>query len=262
MRASPGAYGASYTLNEVVLDKMVLRKAKAKKRILLADRTAGSTPSADNSWSSDPDQFAAAARLLADAGYNVIDINFGCPVHKVLGRCRGGFVYRNPNKRRSTSSAALSMRSRLTIPVTVKMRRGLDDTPESERSFFAILDGALKPVFRRHRSWPHRRTALTSVESMGISNQGQTTRRRWLGLWKRRPLPPPSCIDMMNETGVDGVTVARRQQPWIFGECVALATNQPRSGITEQRMHRSPLRRIQSPPRRRVSRQTHAQVRH
>ena len=37
---------------------------------------------------SEPEQFAAGALKLVEAGFDVIDINFGCPVKKVLGRCR------------------------------------------------------------------------------------------------------------------------------------------------------------------------------
>ena len=44
----------------------------------------------------EPTQFAAAAELLVHEGYDVVDINFGCPVKKVLGRCRGGFLLTEP----------------------------------------------------------------------------------------------------------------------------------------------------------------------
>ena len=40
----------------------------------------------------DPEDFPPAALQLVDAGFDVIDINFGCPVKKVLGRCRGGYL--------------------------------------------------------------------------------------------------------------------------------------------------------------------------
>lgn len=45
---------------------------------------------------SEPTQFAAGATRLAAAGFDVIDINFGCPVKKVLGRCRGGYHLSQP----------------------------------------------------------------------------------------------------------------------------------------------------------------------
>ena len=44
----------------------------------------------------DPEQFGPAALRLVEAGFDVVDINFGCPVKKVLGRCRGGFLLSTP----------------------------------------------------------------------------------------------------------------------------------------------------------------------
>ncbi len=44
----------------------------------------------------EPEQFSAGAVKLVEAGFDVIDINFGCPVKKVLGRCRGGFHLGQP----------------------------------------------------------------------------------------------------------------------------------------------------------------------
>ncbi len=45
----------------------------------------------------DPEQFGPAAAVeLVEAGFDVVDINFGCPVKKVLGRCRGGFLLSQP----------------------------------------------------------------------------------------------------------------------------------------------------------------------
>ncbi len=228
MRRIARRYGASYTLNEVVLDKMVLQKGKGQKRILTKIEPQDQ-PVGGQLMGSDPDQFAPAARLLADAGYNVIDINFGCPVRKVLGRCRGGFLLSQPKQaldivRRVVDAVAHD------VPVTVKMRRGLDDTPESERNFFAILDGAFE------------------AGVSGVTVHGRTVEQRYVGpsRWeflskvKRHVgeglvfgsgdlFTAQSCIDMMNETGVDGVTIARGAigNPWIFGECVALATNAP-----------------------------------
>ena len=66
------------------------------------------------------------------AGFDVIDINFGCPVKKVLGRSRGGYLLGQPE-------TALEIVARVReavpphVPVTVKMRRGLDDTRREPR---------------------------------------------------------------------------------------------------------------------------------
>ena len=71
----------------------------------------------------EPEQFGPAAKRLSDAGFDVIDINFGCPVKKVLGRCRGGFHLSQPDV-----AIEIVQRVRDAVPaekpVTVKMRRG------------------------------------------------------------------------------------------------------------------------------------------
>src|SRR6185295_1365673 len=73
--------------------------------------------------------------------YDLIDLNFGCPVRKVLGRCRGGFLLSEPQDALAIVKAVIdSVGGRR--PVTLKMRRGFDDSAQSERDFFSILDGA------------------------------------------------------------------------------------------------------------------------
>ena len=47
---------------------------------------------------SEPEQFAVAADHLVGLGYDAIDINFGCPVKKVLGRCRERFLLSVPDR--------------------------------------------------------------------------------------------------------------------------------------------------------------------
>ena len=94
MRRLARRYGAPFTLNEVVLDRIVLQPGK--QRLAILEVTDDDHPVGGQLMGSDPDQFAPAAFDLAQAGYDVIDINFGCPVRKVLGRCRGGYLLSQP----------------------------------------------------------------------------------------------------------------------------------------------------------------------
>src|SRR5262249_12042525 len=151
------------------------------------------------------------------------------PVKKVLGRCRGGYLL-------SQGETALEIITRVRgavpseISVTVKMRRGLDDTAESRDKFFKIFDGA----FERGVA--------------GISVQGRTVEQKYVGpsRWdflaevKRHAgsrvvlgsgdlFTPGACLDMIRQTGVDGVTAARGAigNPWIFAQARALASGKP-----------------------------------
>lgn len=228
MRVIARRLGAAYSLCEVVLDQTVLQAGKKlKKRFMQIDPD--EHPVAGQLMGSDPTEFAAAAKELVAAGFDVIDINFGCPVKKVLGRCRGGFLLSQPE-------TALEIVSRVReavpphIPVSVKMRRGLDDTQQSRDRFFTIFDGAFergiaaatvhgRTVHQRYIG-PSRWEFLTDVKRHAGS-------RTVLGSGDL--FTPQACLDMIRQTGVDGVTVARGciGNPWIFAQCRALADGLP-----------------------------------
>ena len=143
MRVIARRLGAAYTLGEVLLDKFIVQVSKGAKARRYIRTTNEEHPVGAQLMGADPEDFPPAALKLAEAGFDVIDLNFGCPVKKVLGRCRGGFLL-------STPAAALEIVGRVRealpphIPLTVKMRRGLDDSQESRDNFFAIFDGAFR----------------------------------------------------------------------------------------------------------------------
>lgn len=227
MRRVARLHGAVYALNEVVLDKLVITRGKKQRAIThLAE---DDHPVGGQLMGAQPESFALAADAMVEAGYDVIDINFGCPVRKVLGRCRGGFLLSQPQTAldivRRVYDAVAGRR-----PVTVKMRRGMDDSPDSERNFFTILDGALE------------------IGAAGVTIHGRTVKQRYIGrsqweflkrvkehaggrvvLGSGDLFVVEDVLRMMNETGVDGVTLARGciGNPWIFSECRALLSGAP-----------------------------------
>jgi len=240
MRVIARRLGAPYTLCEVMLDQFLIEAshtAKNRRRLRVTDEE---HPVGGQLMGANPEDFGPAALRLVEAGFDVIDINFGCPVKKVLGRCRGGYLL-------SQVDTALEIVGRVRdavppqIPVTLKMRRGLDDSAESRDRFFAIFDGAFA-----------RGIAATTVH-------GRTVEQRYIGPSKWEFLTelkriagdrtilgsgdlftPQACLDMMRQTGVDGVTVARGAigNPWIFAQCRALAAGLPLSdppSLFEQR---------------------------
>jgi tRNA-dihydrouridine synthase len=116
------------------------------------------------------------------------------------------------------------------IPVTLKMRRGIDDSAESRENFFTILDGAF------------------AAGVAAITVHGRTVKQRYIGpsRWefltevKRHAgertifgsgdlFSAADCLRMLQETGVDGVTIARGAigNPWIFAEAQALLEGRP-----------------------------------
>ena len=142
MRVIARRHGAAYSICEVMLDQFLLALSKRQKTKHFLDIHPDEHPVGGQLMGAEPEQFAAGALKLVDAGFDVIDVNFGCPVKKVLGRCRGGFHLSQP-----TVALEVLARTRESvpdyIPVTVKMRRGIDDSNESRDKFFTILDGAM-----------------------------------------------------------------------------------------------------------------------
>src|SRR6185503_16650819 len=141
MRLLAREYGCPYTINEVVLDKLVTQGGKKMRRMLAIP--AADHPVGGQLMGSEPEQFAEAANEMVEIGYDVVDINFGCPVKKVLGRCRGGFLLSVPETARDIVRRVVDAVGGH-VPVTLKMRRGMDDSEESERNFFAVLDAAME----------------------------------------------------------------------------------------------------------------------
>ena len=230
MRVIARRHGASYTICEVMLDQFLLALSKRQKTKHFLDIDPSEHPVGGQLMGAEPEQFSAGALKLVEAGFDIIDVNFGCPVKKVLGRCRGGFHLSQP-------AVAIEILRRTRdvvpdeIPVTVKMRRGIDDTSESRDKFFQILDGAIdaglaaatvhgRTVQQRYVG-PSRWEFLAEVkqhvgESIKILGSGDL-------------FSAEDCLRMLEQTGVDGVTVARGAigNPWIFAQARALASGQP-----------------------------------
>ncbi|MCA8997858.1 MAG: tRNA-dihydrouridine synthase family protein [Planctomycetaceae bacterium] len=226
MRRLAREYGASYTVAEVMIDRFA-NEAKGKGRTAHYFEVADiDHPVGAQLMGSEPASFVPAAERLVDAGFDVIDVNFGCPVKTAMGGCRGGYHLGQPD-------VAISIIQRVRdtvpaeIPVTVKMRRGIDDSAESRDRFFEILDGAF------------------AAGVAAVTVHGRTVEQKYVGpsRWeflaevKRHVgkqtilgsgdlFNAKACVDMMEQTGVDGVTIARGAigNPWIFEQCVRLAT--------------------------------------
>jgi nifR3 family TIM-barrel protein len=227
MRRMARLCGAPYALDEVVLDRLIVTSGRKQRRHLSI--AADDHPIGGQLMGSNPDEFGPAARELAGAGFDVIDINFGCPVRKVLGRCRGGFLLSQPQ-------TAIEIVSRVRdavpahIPVTVKMRRGLDDSAASRDNFFEIFDGA----------FAHGVAAITVHGRTVEQRYNGPSRWEFLAEVKRHAgsrtvlgsgdlFTAEDAMAMIGQTGVDGVSVARGAigNPWIFREARALWSGRP-----------------------------------
>ncbi len=228
MRIIARRLGASYALCEVMLDQFLLHlkhRERTRHFLFLTDED---HPVGGQLMGAEPDQFAAGAKRLVAEGFDIIDINFGCPVKKVLGKCRGGFHLSQPE-----TALEIVRRTRQTvpdhIPVTLKMRRGIDDSNASRDKFFEILEGAfqigiaaatvhgrsVKQRYMGPSNWSFLREVKQQFAHHIILGSGDL-------------FTADDCLRMMRQTGVDGVTVARGAigNPWIFEQVRALAGGQ------------------------------------
>ena len=239
MRIIARRMGASYTLAEVMIDRFVMdlkSRHRTRRHLLITDEE---HPVGGQLMGSNPTEFGPAAQKLVEVGFDVIDINFGCPVKSTAGNCRGGYLLSHPDVAleivRRTRDAVPSQ-----IPVTLKMRRGLDDSSESRDSFYRILDGAFssgvaaitvhgrtvqqKDIGPSH--WDFLREVKKHAGTKTILGSGDL-------------FTPQACLDMLTTTGVDGVSVARGAigNPWIFAQVQSLAAGNSISipDVQEQR---------------------------
>lgn len=229
MRLLARRFGASYSLCEVMLDQFLVSLRDRQRNRHFLYNTAEEQPVAGQLMGAEPEQFAQGAQKLVEAGFAVIDINFGCPVRKVVGRCRGGYHLSQPEV-----ALEIVRRTRDTVPsevpVTLKMRRGMDDTAESRDNFYQILDGAFaygvsaitvhgRTVEQKYKGpsrWEFLREVKKHVGDRTILGSGDL-------------FTAADCWRMIEQTGIDGVTVARGciGNPWIFAQTRALADGQP-----------------------------------
>jgi nifR3 family TIM-barrel protein len=239
MRIVARRLGAPYTLAEVMIDRFVLDlkdRRRTQHHLQIADEE---HPVGGQLMGTDPLQFGPAAQKLVAAGFDVIDINFGCPVRSAVGGCRGGYHLGQPD-------VALEIVRRVRdavpeqVPVTVKMRRGIDDSAESREKFFRILDGAFEAgvvaVTVHGRTVEQKYDGSSNWDFLRVVKQHAGIRTI---LGSGDLFTAQACLDMLRETGVDGVSVARGAigNPWIFQQVRALAAGLPlpRPDLTGQR---------------------------
>ena len=220
-------HGAPCCLHEVVLDRFVVQPGKLRRQLLALDQE--DHPVGGQLMGADPTQLAAAAETMAAAGFDFVDLNFACPVRTVLGRGRGGQLLSEPSR-----AIEIIRRVRDAVPhetpVTLKMRRGMDDSATSERDFLRIFDAAfdaglaavtvhgrtVKQRYAGPSNWQFIEYAKRHAGSQTVLGSGDL-------------FAAADIRRMLDQTGVDGVTVARGclGNPWIYRETRALLADDP-----------------------------------
>src|SRR5947208_8530197 len=138
MRLVARRHGCPYAVTEALLDTILVNGGEGlRKSIDINDQD---HPIAGQIIGSEPATMALAAKILHERGYDVIDLNFACPVKKIKSKSRGGHMLFDVAR---AVSILRAVRDTLpTATLTLRLRRGFDDSAESEDRFYEILEAA------------------------------------------------------------------------------------------------------------------------
>src|SRR3954452_22247037 len=132
MRVVARRHGCPYAVTEALLDVIMVNGGEGLRRSI--DINDEDHPVAGQIIGSEPDTMTKAASQLQQAGYDVIDLNFACPVKKIKNKSRGGHMLMDVPR---ALSILKSVRDTLppAVPTTVSLRRGFDESNESSDRF-------------------------------------------------------------------------------------------------------------------------------
>jgi len=174
-------------------------------------------------YGSSVERMAAAADIVEELRPDVCDINMGCPANKVLKGCAGAALMGDPDL---AKAMIREVKKRLSIPLTVKFRLGLDDGRKNFVELGRICQGEGVAAVAMHG-----RTA----------RQMYTGRADWSAIAELKnalSIPvvgngdvetPEDAIAMFRQTGCDAVMAGRAtmKNPWIFRQTADLLAGRP-----------------------------------
>jgi nifR3 family TIM-barrel protein len=176
---------------------------------------------------------AAAAQLAVAAGANVIDINMGCPVKKVVKTGAGAALMRTP---KTVAAVVSAVRRVCDVPLTVKIRAGWSPELMSACEIGKVIQDCGADAVTVH---PRYATQAFSVPA-DWELIAQVKRSLQIPVIGNGDVSEPSlALKMKAETGCDGVMIGRGAigNPWIFHQILQLEQGRsaPRASVAERR---------------------------
>ncbi|MBQ7380922.1 MAG: tRNA dihydrouridine synthase DusB [Clostridia bacterium] len=220
------AHGAEYTVSEMVSAKALCYEQKSRKLLRtapLASVFTGEMPMAVQLFGSEPEFLSEAAKMIEQRSYNgcqsdtppaAIDINMGCPVHKVVSNGEGSALMKDPAR---AAEIVRAVTAAVKLPVTVKIRTGWDREIKNAVDMAKSLEDAGAALIAVHGR------TREDMYSPGVDRETIARVKQSVSV----PVVANGDIysaedarQMLAETGCDGIMIARGAlgNPFLFAE--------------------------------------------
>lgn len=219
--------GCAMTVSEMVSAKGLLYKNVKTTEMLRIDN--GERPTAIQLFGSVPQELAQAAKMVEASGADMIDLNMGCPVAKIVNNGEGSALMKTPQLAYEILAAMVDA---VQIPVTVKFRAGWDDehrnaveialaAEKAGVSSIAVHGRTRQQFYEGKADWNIIRQVKDAVNIPVFGNGDIFT--------------VEDGLRMLKETGCDGLMIGRGADgnPWLFNRLKAVMSGQEDPGAPE-----------------------------